>query len=409
MQDVFDTSAPLFKSLQRGDVVDGVVVKVDQDEVLVDVGLKSEGIVSGRELEEFTREGGPPLRVGDPVLVYVVHPENAEGYAVLSLRKARMEHYWRRAQQLFNAGEVIEVPVVDYNRGGLIVDLGVRGFVPISQVNALRREGGPRPESDDETLAKLATVVGKRLQLKVIELNRARNRLILSERAASQEERSRRKDALISELRVGDVRWGKVSGLCDFGAFVDLGGADGLVHVSQLSWNRVNHPSEVLRVGQEVEVSVVSIDNENKKIALSMKKARPDPWEHLQQRFAEGEVMPATVTKIAKFGAFARLANGMEGLIHISELADRAVGNPREVVAEGQKVRVRIISVDPERRRLGLSLRDVDQEEVLSEDAGEQQLDQPEPRLSEPGAQATPDNGNGQPAASPLEAIHLAQ
>lgn len=370
MQDLFDPAAALFRNLQRGEVVEGVVVKARHDEVLVDIGRKSEGIVPPRELEELAREGAPPLKMGDQVFAIVLQPENAEGYAVLSIRRARAEQHWRRAKQAHDRGEVLEGPVVDYNRGGLIVDLGVRGFIPISQVNALRREGGARPEGDEETVARLAAMVGKTIQFKVIEINRPRNRLILSERAAAQEQRSRRKDALLSELRVGDVRWGRVSGLCEFGAFVDLGGADGLIHVSELSWQRVSHPSEVLRVGQEVEVSILSIDPEGKRIALSLKKARPDPWETVQHELHEGQILPVTITKVLKFGAFARLPNGLEGLIHVSELSDRPVVNPQSVVAVGDAMRARVVSIEPARRRIGLSLRDVDQEEAHGAEQG---------------------------------------
>jgi small subunit ribosomal protein S1 len=345
-----------FRSVRRGETIEGTVVRVDPDEILVDIGLKSEGVIPQREFLSDTLDE-EPLHVGDVTLVYVIQPESSEGHAVLSLRRAHLERSWRDIEDLYNRGAIIEAPVVDHNKGGLIVDVkGVRGFVPVSQVLDLRNVS--RQEGESEEVAQtLAGMNGRRLPLKIIEINRSRNRLILSERAAVQEQRTLRKDELIDQLQPGQVRRGVVSNLTNFGAFVDLGGADGLVHVSELSYNRVNHPSEILRVGQEVDVMVLSVDRDSKKIALSLKRALPDPWTTVEERYHVGQVVPATITKLAKFGAFAKVEDGLEGLIHLSELTELAVQDPDQVVKEGQNVDVKIIHINTERRRLGLSVR----------------------------------------------------
>ena len=250
--------------------------------------------------------------------------------------------------------------MIDFNKGGLIVDVaGIRGFVPISQILNLKREEVASGGDNQETAAKLQGMKDKELQLKIIEINRARNRLILSERLAAQEWRQRRREELLDELKPGEVRHGVVSNLANFGAFVDLGGADGLVHISQLAWSRVNHPSEVLKVGQEVEVQVLSVDKEKKKIALSIKRAEVDPWTTVEQRYIPGQVVTGTITKIAPFGAFARIEDGIEGLIHLSELP--AGMDPKASLHEGQQLQLRILRIDAERRRLGLSLRQAEE------------------------------------------------
>ncbi len=364
MGDLLNASEEHMNSLQRGQIVEGYLVHVDPEEVLVDIGLKSEGVVSGRELG--SEEDLAKLHVGEKVLVYVLQTESSEGHAILSLRRADAERHWREAEEHFNSGAIIETPVVDCNRGGLIVDMGIRGFVPISQIQDLRREelipAGEGQSADDATLEKLQQMVGRRLPVKIIEINRARNRLIVSERAAAQELRGQRKEALLSELHPGEVRRGRVTSLTDFGAFVDLGGADGLVHISEMSWTRIGHPREVLQVGQEVDVAVLHVDPDTKKIALSLKQAQPDPWTELVSNLTVGQVVPATITKLAKFGAFARLDGGVEGLIHISELADQHVATPGQVVREGEAVEVKITAIDVARRRLGLSLKQASRE-----------------------------------------------
>src|SRR6266849_6594935 len=361
------SSSPI--SIKRGDVVEGVIVRIDQDEILVDIGLKSEGVLSTKELPATGDWAFDQLHLNDKVLVYVIQPETPDGHALLSLKRANAERQWRVAEEQFKNNELLKAKVIDYNKGGLIVDVsGIRGFVPISQILNLKREEVAAGGENQETAAKLQSMKDKELQLKIIEINRARNRLILSERLAVQEWRQRRREELLDELKPGEVRRGVVSNLANFGAFVDLGGADGLVHISQLAWSRVNHPSEVLKVGQQVEVQVLSVDKDKKKIALSIKRAEVDPWTTVEQRYTPGQVVTGVVTKIAPFGAFARIEDGIEGLIHLSELMPGM--DPKASLHEGQQLQLRILRIDAERRRLGLSLRqaeELDKEKPASE------------------------------------------
>src|SRR6266480_4513843 len=365
MEDFNEMAALLEKSaspinIKRGDVVEGVIVRIDQDEILVDIGLKSEGVLSTKEHPATGYGSFSELHKDDKVLVYVIQPETKDGHALLSLKRANAERQWRIAEEQYKNGELLKAKVIDFNKGGLIVDVaGIRGFVPISQILNLKREEVASGGENQETAAKLQSMKDKELQLKIIEINRARNRLILSERLAVQEWRQRRREELLDELKPGEVRRGVVSNLANFGAFVDLGGADGLVHISQLAWSRVNHPSEVLKVGQEVEVQVLSVDKEKKKIALSIKRAEVDPWTTVEQRYTPGQVVTGTVTKIAPFGAFARIEDGVEGLIHLSELP--AGTDPKSVLFEGAQLELRVLRIDAERRRLGLSLRQAEE------------------------------------------------
>ena len=364
MQRLLDEQDAQFKSIKRGEVVEGQIARIDQDEILVEIGLKSEGVLSTKELPAQGYGSLAELHVGDDVLVYVMQPETPEGHAIVSIKRARLERQWRIAQEQYERGDLLEAEVIDHNKGGLIVNLeGIRGFVPISQILNLKRED---TADNAETQAKLQSMVGRKLQLKIIEINRNRNRLILSERLAVQEWRAKRREELLGELQVGEVRKGVVSNLSNFGAFVDLGGADGLVHISQLAWSRVNHPSEVLKVGQEVEVQVLSVDKEKKKIALSIKRAEVDPWTTVEQRYQVGQLVKGTITKIAPFGAFARIEDGVEGLIHLSELP-AGQQDPKAVLKEGQEVQVRILRIDAERRRLGLSIRQADENVPIEE------------------------------------------
>jgi small subunit ribosomal protein S1 len=353
-----------YKTLKYGDVIDGVIMRLDRDEILVDIGSKSEGIVPTREFSSLAAEEKEALAIGDNVLVFVVQPENQEGHAVVSIDRARQEKSWRKLQEIYEANDVIEAEVTNYNKGGLLVNLdGVRGFVPASQVTEIR--GG----DDAAKQAEMARLIGSSLPLKVIEINRHRNRLILSERQAVQERRDEMKERLIGELKEGETRTGRVSSICDFGAFVDIGGADGLVHLSELSWSRVRHPSEILKVGQEVEVYVLGINAQEKKIALSIKRTQAEPWSRVAAKYEVGQLVRGTVTQLANFGAFARIEDGIEGLIHVSEIADDRVTHPKQAVKEGQDLLLRIIRIDPQRRRMGLSLRralDTADEELLA-------------------------------------------
>ncbi len=352
LQDLLSDPAHDYRLFKYGDVVEGQVMAIGRDEILVDIGGKSEGVIPSREFSTLSPEELARLQPGDRILVFVMQSEDQAGQAVLSIDRARQEKSWRRLQEVYEAGEIIEAEVVNYNKGGLLVNLeGVRGFVPASQVIAIR--GG-----DESTKqADMARMIGSRLRLKIIEINRHRNRLILSERQAVQEQRDAVKAQLIETLREGEVRRGRVTSIADFGAFVDIGGADGLVHLSELSWSRVKHPSEVLQVGDEVDVYVLSVNPEQKKIALSIRRTQPEPWSRVASAYTVGQLVRGTVTQLANFGAFARLEDGIEGLIHVSELAGWRVEHPREVLNEGDEVIVQIIRIDPARRRIGLSLR----------------------------------------------------
>jgi len=341
-----------YRTLKYGDVIDGTIMHVDREEILVDIGSKSEGVIPSREFSSLDDEERRALDVGGSVLVFVVQPENQDGHAVVSIDRARQEKSWRVLQEQFEAGDVIGAEVVNYNKGGLLVNLGgVRGFVPASQVTEIR--GG----DDNQKQADMARLIGSQLQLKIIEINRHRNRLILSERQALQERRDVMKESLIKELREGEVRKGRVSSICDFGAFVDVGGADGLVHLSELSWSRVRHPSEVLTIGQDVDVFVLGINADEKKIALSIKRTQAEPWSRVAAKYDVNQLVVGTVTQLANFGAFARIEDGIEGLVHVSELSDARITHPRQLVSEGQELLLRIIRIDPQRRRMGLSLR----------------------------------------------------
>lgn len=347
-----------YYNLQYGDTVDGMIMHIDRDEILVDIGSKSEGVVPSKEMSSLLPEEKAELKVGDEVLVFVVQPEDKEGRAVLSLDKARQEKSWRRLQQQFEGSEVLQAKVINYNKGGVLVNLdGVRGFVPASQVTGISRGPDAQKQSD------MAKMVGGSLTLKIIEINRGRNRLILSERQAVQEVREARKDDILASLKEGDVRQGTVTSITDFGAFVDIGGADGLVHLSELSWSRVKHPAEILKVGDKVNVYVLNIDNDRKRIALSIKRTQEEPWQTISGRYELGQLVDATITQLASFGAFARLEDGVEGLIHVSEMGDGRIQHPRELVKEGDTVPVRIIRIDPARKRIGLSMRRVEQDD----------------------------------------------
>ncbi len=352
------------KSFKHGDVVEGNVVRIDKDEILVDIGAKSEGVVSNREL--FGRHGGEgqaPLNIGDTVLVYVLQPESPEGHAVLSLRRAGLERKWRAMQEQFEAGVIIEAPVIDHNKGGLIVDCGIRGFVPISQiVDFPRRPQNDQPRDAAQEIAeKLMPFVGRKLRLKILEVNRKANRLILSEKVALYEERREKRDELFSSLQVGQKVTGTVRSIAPFGVFIDLGGIDGLVHKSELSWNKVNNPESGYKVGDEVEAEVIDINHERGRISLSIRRLQPDPWHSTVADFNVGDVIDGTVTKLVNFGAFVRVRDGLEGLIHISELSHQRVAHPGDVVHEGQALKLKIISLDSERHRLGLSLKQAEE------------------------------------------------
>lgn len=358
MQGLLDASDYGMNLPARGEIRQGTIARISPTEILVDIGAKSEGVISGRELERIDEATRSRFQVGQEILVYVVSPEDKNGNIVLSYTRAQEEQDWRDAERLRDSQEIYQGVVAGFNKGGLLIKIGkVRGFMPASQLGPGRRKG--QNETPEERWGPL---VGQTIQVKVIEVDRARNRLILSERAAIKESRERQRQELLASLKEGEVRTGRVISLADFGAFVDLGGADGLVHLSELSHKRVNHPKDLLKVGQEVQVQVLSVDRERKRIALSMKRLEEDPWQRIQRTYKQGQLVEATITKLAKFGAFARLHGEdppVEGLIHISELSEGRIAHPKEVVKEGQVVTLRVIRVDPERKRIGLSLKKV--------------------------------------------------
>lgn len=349
MEDLLATEGASLPSVGRGDVLEGLVVRIEPDEILVDIGLKAEGYVPEREQwDNRLDEPRPDHEVGEKILVYVVQPEG-DGRAMLSFRRAAQEKVWRATEELFETGEIIDATILEYNKGGVLVDVGPRGFVPLSQLTSLRR--GASDETEDELAARLAELVGRIINVKIIELDRRRNRLILSERVAEREVRSRRREVLLDELQVGQVRKGVVSNICSFGAFIDLGGADGLAHISELSWSRVESPEEILTPGEEIDVYVLSLDREDKKIALSVRRATTDPWESLESKYSVEEVVEGEITKLAPFGAFVRLTDGIEGLAHASDLGDAALDS----MNEGDHGKFNILSIDSGRRRIRLS------------------------------------------------------
>jgi small subunit ribosomal protein S1 len=366
MEELLREQSGEIRSLKHGDVVEGTVVRIDKDEILVDIGAKSEGVVSNRELYGRNAEVQPQLNIGDQVLVYVLQPESQEGHAVLSLRRAGLERKWRSMQEQLDAGAIIEAPVIDHNKGGLIVDCGIRGFVPISQiVDFPRRPQNEQPRDAAQEIAeKLQPYVGRKLRLKILEVNRKANRLILSEKVALYEERREKRDELFSSLQVGQKVTGTVRSIAPFGVFIDLGGIDGLVHKSELSWNKVNNPEAGYKVGEEVEAEVIDINHERGRISLSIRRLQPDPWHSTVADFKVGDIIDGTVTKLVNFGAFVRVRDGLEGLIHISELSHQRVAHPGDVVHEGQTLKLKIISLDSERHRLGLSLKQAEEPPV---------------------------------------------
>ncbi len=342
---------------QQGEIRKGVIASITSEEILVSIGAKSEGVIPVRELTQLPEEEKKKLVVGEEIQVFVISPESRQGTMILSVLRAREEDDWVQAENLLNNNETYQSEVTGYNKGGLIVNMGnLRGFVPASQVSLSRRMtySGDTP---DERWSKM---VGEPIIVRVIEVDRQRRRLIFSEKAASQESRDSLKDIVLKELEEGAVRKGRVTSLADFGAFVNINGADGLVHLSEISWERIEHPKEVLEVGQEVEVKIISIDRERRRIGLSLRQLQSDPWENYVKDYQVGQLIEGTITRLTKFGAFARIDENLEGLIHVSELSDKRIEHPKEVLSENDIVTLRIIKIDMERRRIGLSLRKVE-------------------------------------------------
>lgn len=349
-----------------GDIRQGQIVKHTDNVILVDLGAKSEGIIVGDELSAINEETREQLTVGKDVRVYIVEIEDANGNIVLSYTKAAQERDWDRAADLLESQEVFKSKIIGYNRGGVLAKLGhIRGFIPNSQLS--RNNQSNSKENSEKHFQGL---IGQKISTKIIEVDRKRNRLIMSERAAGQEIRAAEREKILSKLKVGDICDGRVVNLANFGAFIDIGGIEGLVHLSELSWKRTSNPSEVLQVGDEVKVYVLNIDEEQQRLALSIKRLEPDPWTQLEDRYRIGQLVEVTITKITKFGAFASLDDeyGLVGLIHISELSDDHIEHPREVLKPSQKVMVRIIRIDTEQRQLGLSIKQVSSDKYIEDD-----------------------------------------
>ncbi len=342
---------------RQGEIRKGTVARVSDTEILVSIGTKSEGVIPSRELDQIESDLREELTVGNEITVYVVNPEDQNGNVLLSFVRALEEKDWLFAESLLASGDAYEGNIVGFNKGGLIIPIGqLRGFVPASQVSLLRRidSSGSTPEQ------RWGSMIDEPITVAVIEVDRERRRLILSERVALQETRESLKERLLDELSEGDVRTGRVTSLADFGAFVNIEGADGLVHLSEISWERIEHPREVLKVGQEVQVKVIGVDRERKRIGLSIRQLQEDPWVEKIEDLKEGQLIEGTITHLTKFGAFARLDEDFEGLIHISEISEQRVAHPKEILHEGDVVTLRVIKIEPERHRIGLSLRKVD-------------------------------------------------
>ena len=342
---------------QPGEIRTGVIASISHSQILVSIGAKSEGVISGRDLDQLSAEERDALKVGQEVHVFVVNPEDANGNVVLSFKRAQEQLSWENADKLLESNSIIESKITGFNKGGLIVAVeGLRGFVPSSQVSALRRTQttGDTPEQ------RWQKMVGQPISVRVVEVDRERRRLILSERAASTESRQSLKERVLDELEQGQVYTGRVTSLANFGAFINVNGADGLVHLSELSWDHIEHPKEVLEVGQEIKVKVINVDREKKRIGLSVRALQEDPWRSRVQKYSVGQLVEGVITRLTKFGAFARLEGDIEGLIHISEIAEHRIEHPKEVLKEGEVKSLRVIRIDADQHRIGLSLRKVD-------------------------------------------------
>ncbi|KHL14577.1 small subunit ribosomal protein S1 [Mumia flava] len=346
------------KYFNDGDIVDGTIVKVDRDEVLLDIGYKTEGVIPSRELSiKHDVDPNEVVSVGDAVEALVLQKEDKEGRLILSKKRAQYERAWGDIEKIKDEDGVVEGTVIEVVKGGLILDIGLRGFLPASLVEMRR-------------VRDLAPYVGQKLEAKIIELDKNRNNVVLSRRAWLEQTQSEVRQNFLTQLAKGQIRKGVVSSIVNFGAFVDLGGVDGLVHVSELSWKHIDHPSEVVAVGDEVTVEVLEVDMDRERVSLSLKATQEDPWQHFARTHQIGQIVPGKVTKLVPFGAFVRVEEGIEGLVHISELAERHVEIPEQVVQVGDAVMVKIIDIDLERRRISLSLKQANETEV-AQDADE--------------------------------------
>jgi small subunit ribosomal protein S1 len=384
-------------SFEEGDVVKGKVVRIDKDEVLVDIGYKAEGVIPSNELS--IRKSVDPhdeVELQEEVDALVLTKEDAEGRLILSKKRARFEKAWRRIEVAADSGEPVEGSVIEVVKGGLILDLGVRGFLPASLVDIRR-------------VHNLDEFMSQTLECKVIELNRSRNNVVLSRRAVLEEERKEVREQILGRLEPGQVVEGKISNIVDFGAFVDLDGIDGLIHISELSWSHVNHPTEVVAIGDTVRIKVLDIDRDRQRISLGLKQTQEDPWQRVISTHRSGDVLEGTVTKVVAFGAFVEILPGVEGLVHISELADQHVENPSEVVEPGSKLNVKILEIDEERRRLSLSIKRVEGQNMAMAGLGEQIAQAEGAQGEEADAPAEADPPTGQMADAFADATTAAE
>lgn len=382
-EDLFEAALDSYdyENPQRGQILEGEIIQIDEDSVLVDIGAKRDAIVPRKDLDRLDDELRDSISQGDQIPVYVMRTGRVGGDLLVSINRGLEQEDWTHAREMLDSGDAMNLPIVGQNRGGLVVQFGrLRGFVPNSHVPELRRDG------DDDLRDQKEDLIGEELVVKVIEVNQKRRRLVLSSRAARRERRLLR----LKELAVGSVVSGKVVNLVDFGAFVDLGGVDGLVHISELDWTRVDHPSELLELGQEVEVKILDVDVERERISLSRKALKPNPWQSVSERYSAGSLAEGEITNVRDFGAFVMLPEGVEGLIHVSEIGLAGPGDPRDVVRPADKVLVRVVDIEPERERISLSLSRVSKEEQLSwlQEKGE---DIPESETAEPESELDPE------------------
>jgi small subunit ribosomal protein S1 len=380
-------------SFDEGDVVSGKVVRIDKDEVLVDIGYKAEGVIPSNELSiRKSVDPADEVELGEQVDALVLTKEDAEGRLILSKKRARFEKAWRSIEVAADSGEPVKGRVIEVVKGGLILDLGVRGFLPASLVDIRR-------------VHNLDEFMSEELECKVIELNRSRNNVVLSRRAVLEEERKEVREQILGRLEPGQVVEGKISNIVDFGAFVDLDGIDGLIHISELSWSHVNHPSEVVAIGDTVRIKVLDIDRDRQRISLGLKQTQEDPWQRVISTHRPNDVLEGTVTKVVAFGAFVEILPGVEGLVHISELADHHVENPSEVVEPGAKLNVKILEIDEDRRRLSLSIKRVEGQNMPMQGLGEQIAQATEgSEPAEEGVEPAAEPAAEEPAAEAAEA-----
>jgi small subunit ribosomal protein S1 len=388
MASLLDSAGTGIEFPVQGEIRKGVIASMTPGQILVSVGAKSEGVISGKEYELIPPAELAELKIGQEIPVYVINPEDQNGNLVLSYVRAREEQGWQVVEKMITSKESYHSSIIGFNKGGLIVPVGgLRGFVPASQISLSRRSEmtGDTPEQ------RWSKMIGQEIDVCVIEIDRERRRLILSERQANSETRESVKERVIDELKEGDIRTGRITSLADFGVFVNINGADGLVHLSEISWDHIQHPGEALKVGQEVKVKVISIDRAKKRIGLSIRQLLSDPWDSKAANFQVGQLVEGAITRLTKFGAFARLTDDVEGLIHISEISEKRIEHPKEVLKEGETVTLRIIKIDPGNHRIGLSLRRVDSmayadmdwqslaDEVLSDGAVAEEVKTEEP------------------------------